>query len=148
MPDAFANYQKAVSFDSGNLRALYSWASETERQQTASSDADSVKLLDRILKVRPDNEAVLLDVIRLSAKRNDGARLREAVATLGRNRELWPEPARLQFARLEQASSEANLRTAAIQVQFLRNSLVRTPGYRQSLDEVKTPATTVGAPFL
>jgi Tfp pilus assembly protein PilF len=148
IPEALAHYQKAVSFDSGNLRALYSWASETERQQTASSDADSVKLLDRILKVRPDNEVVLLDIIRLSAKRNDGARLREAVATLGRNRELWPEPAKLQFTRLEQASSAANLRTAAIQVQFLRNTLLRTPGYRHSFDEVKAPATTVGEPFL
>ena len=148
IPEALAHYQKAVSFDSGNLRALYSWAAETERQQSASSDADAVKLLDRILKVRPGNEAVLLDVIRLSAKRNEGVRLREAMATLGRNRDLWPEPAKLQFTRLEQASSEANLRTAAIQVQFLRNTLLRTPGYRQSLDEVKAPSTTVGEPFL
>jgi len=148
IPEAIEHYRKAVSFDSGNLKALYSWASETERQQSASSDAGSVKLLDQILKVRPGNEAVLLDVIRLSAKRNEGARLREAVATLARNRELWPEPAKLQFARLEQASNEANLRIAAIQVQFLRNTLLRTPGYRQGLDEVKAPATTVGEPFL
>ncbi len=148
IPEALAHYQKAVSLDSGNLRALYAWASETERQQTSTSDADAQKLLERILKLQPGNEPVLLDVIRLAAKQNDGARLREAVDTLGRNRELWPEPAKLQFARLEQASKEANLRTAAIQVQFLRNTLVRTLGYRQSLDEVKTPATTVGEPFL
>jgi Flp pilus assembly protein TadD len=148
IPEAMAHYQKAVSFDGGNLRAVYSWASETERQQTATSDADAQKLLERILKVRPGNQAVLLDVMRLAAKRNDRARLRESVETLGRNRELWPEPAKLQFKRLEQASTETNLRTAAIQVQFLRNSLVRAPGYRQSLDEVKTPATTVGEPFL
>jgi Tfp pilus assembly protein PilF len=148
IPGALAHYQRAVSLNSGNLRALYSWAFETERQQSATSDADAQKLLERILRLRPGNEAVLLDVIRLAAKRNDGARLREAVETLGQNHELWPEPAKLQFTRLEQASKEANLRTAAIQVQFLRNSLVRTPGYRQSLDEVKTPATTVGEPFL
>jgi Flp pilus assembly protein TadD len=148
IPEALAHYQNAVSFDSGDLRALYSWASETERQQTGSSDADARKLLERILTLRPGNEAIQLDIIRLAAKQNDGARLRAAVGALGRNRELWPEPAKLQFTRLEQASSDANLRTAAIQVQFLRNTLLRTPGYRQSLNEVKVPATTVGEPFL
>jgi Tfp pilus assembly protein PilF len=148
IPEAQAHYQKAVSLDSGNLRALYSWAMETERQQTATSDADAQKLLERILKLRPGNDVVLLDVARLSAKRNDGPRLLEAVSALGRNTEFWPEPAKQQFARLQQASTSGNLRTAAIQVQFLRNTLVRAPSYRQSLDDVKTPATTVGEPFL
>lgn len=148
IPEALAHYQKAVSLDGRNLRALYSWALETERQQLAASDADAEKLLERILKLRPGNEVILLDVIRLAAKLNDGTRLREVVATLGRNSEFWPEPAKLQLARLQQASTGANLREAAIQVQFLRNTLVRAPSYRQSLDEVKTPATSVGEPFL
>ena len=148
LPETLTHYEKAVSLDSSNLRALYSWATETERQQTATSDADAQKLLERILRIRPDNEAVLLDIAHLSAKRNDLARLREAVGSLGRNSAIWPEPAKQQFARLQQAAAAPDFRTAAIQVQFLRNTLVRVPSYRQSLDEVKAPATTVGEPFL
>jgi hypothetical protein len=146
--EAVAHYQKAVSLDSSNLRALYSWATETERQQTASSDADAQKLLERILKVRPGNEAVLLDIAHLAAKRNDAAQLKESVAGLGRGTAIWPEPAKQQFARLQQAAAASDFRSAGIQVQFLRNTLVRVPSYRRSLDEVKAPATSVGEPFL
>jgi len=148
LPEALTHYEKAVSLDSSNLRALYSWAMETQRQQTATSDADAQKLLERILRIRPDNAAILLDVAHLAAKRNDQARLSEAVANLGRNAATWPEPAKQQFARLQQAAAARDSRGTAIQVQFLRNTLVRVASYRQSLDEVKAPATTVGEPFL
>lgn len=69
LAEALAHYEKAVALDSSNLRALYSWATETERQQTATSEADAQKLLERILKIRPDNEVILLDLVRLAAKR-------------------------------------------------------------------------------
>jgi len=148
IPETLAHYEKAVSLDGSNLRALYSWAMETERQQSATSDADAQKLLERVLRIRPGNEAILLDIAHLAAKRNDIALLKNAVAGLGRNTAIWPEPAKQQFARLQQAAAAPDFHTAAIQVQFLRNTLVRVPSYRRSLDEVKAPATTVGEPFL
>lgn len=148
IPETLAHYRRAVALDNSNLRARYALAMETEREQNPTSDGDTVKLLDQILKLRPHNEPVLLYVIRLAAKLHDSGRLGEAVSTLGRTAESWPEPARQQFARLEQAAKTSDLRGAAIQVQFLRNTLVRTPSYRQSLDEVKTPATTIGEPFM
>jgi len=146
--EAIAHYQKAVSLDSSNLRALYSWATETGRQQTATSDADAGKLLEQILKIRPDNEAILLDIAHLAAKRKDESRLKSAVASLGRNTASWPEPAQQQLTRLRQAAETADMRTAGIQVQFLRNTLIRVASYRRNLDEVKAPATSIGEPFL
>jgi Tfp pilus assembly protein PilF len=148
MSETLAHYQKAVSLDSSNLRALYSWATETERQQTPTSDAEAQKLLEQIVRIRPDNDAVLLDIAHLAAKRNDVARLRAAVASLGKNTAIWPEPARQQFVRLQEATAVPDFRSAGIQIQFLRNTLIRAPRYRQSLDEVKAPATTVGQPFM
>ncbi len=146
--EAVTHYQKAVALDGSNLRALYSWAMETERQQAATSDADAEKLLERIRKIRPDNETILLDMAHLAAKRNDAPVLRDAVASLGRDIATWPEPAQQQLSRLQQAAVASDFRTAGIQVQFLRNTLVRVPSYRRSLDEVKAPATSVGEPFL
>ena len=146
--EAVTHYQKAVALDESNLRALYSWAMETERQQAATSDADAEKLLERIRKIRPDNETILLDMAHLAAKRNDAPVLRDAVASLGRDIATWPEPAQQQLSRLQQAAAASDFRTAGIQVQFLRNTLVRVPSYRRSLDEVKAPATSVGEPFL
>jgi tetratricopeptide (TPR) repeat protein len=54
--------QKAVALDGENLRARYSLALETERQQNSASSSDAMKLLDQILKLRPQNEPVLLDL--------------------------------------------------------------------------------------
>ncbi len=146
--EAVAHYQKAVALDSSNLRAMYSWAQETERQQSATSDADAEKLLGQILKLRPGNETILLDIAHLAAKRNNASSLKSAVASLGRDTAQWPEPAQQQFARLQQAATAADFRAAGIQVQFLRNTLIRVASYRRSLDEVKAPATTIGEPFL
>jgi Tfp pilus assembly protein PilF len=146
--EAVTHYQKAVSLDSSNLRALYSWAMETGRQQTATSDADAEKLLQQILKARPNNEAILLDLAHLAAKRKDESLLKNAVASLGRDTVNWPQPAQQQLTRLRQAAAAADFRTAGIQVQFLRNTLIRVASYRRSLDEVKAPATTIGEPFL
>lgn len=147
LPEALTHYRKAVALDGGDLRARYALATETERQQSATSDADSLKLLKEILERRPTNEPVLLDVARLGAKFQDAGTLREAVGRLANAAGAWPEPARQQFAGLQQAIAQADFRAASIQVQFLRNTLVRTPSYRRGLDEVRAPATSVGDPF-
>jgi hypothetical protein len=63
------------------LRALYTLATETEREQTDKSTAEAVELFERILKARPQSELVYLDVIRLSAKQNNTARITQAVDT-------------------------------------------------------------------
>src|SRR5215472_12990850 len=113
---AIEHYRKAVALDGSNLRALYALAAETERQQSADSDAAALHLLDRILRLRPANEPVLLDAARLAAKRNDEARLKDAVASLRPGVLSWPDPAKQQFAALERAAELRDFRAAAIQV--------------------------------
>ena len=103
------------------------WRWRRSGSRRPSSDGDAVKLLDQILKLRPHNEPVLLDVIRLAAKLHDAGA--PACRRWPQSRHAagsWPEPARQQFARLQQAAKASDLRDAAIQVQFLRNTLVRT----------------------
>ena len=148
LPAALAHYRRAVNLDSGNLRALYTLAAETEREQTARSTPEAVDLLERILQVRPQNEPVHLDVIRLSAKQNNTARIMQAVDALGRNAAQWPQPAKEHLAQVQQAAAKGDLRNAAIQAQFLRNTLVRQLSFRRSLEEIKAPGSSVGEPFL
>jgi cytochrome c-type biogenesis protein CcmH/NrfG len=71
IPETLAHYRRAVALDNSNLRARYALAMETEREQNPTSDGDTVRLLDQILKLKPHNEPVLLDVIRLAAKLHD-----------------------------------------------------------------------------
>ncbi|MFN7994026.1 MAG: FG-GAP-like repeat-containing protein [Bryobacteraceae bacterium] len=147
LPEAIAHLEKAVQLDAGNLKALYALAQETERQANSGSDADAEKLLARILQKQPLNIAVLLDVVRLSAKLGDTARLQKAVAALAGESSTWPEEVRQRMAAVQQAASGGNPKSAALQVAFLRNMLARVPAYRQDLDTVKTPAVFVGEPF-
>ena len=145
--ETLLHLKKAISLDSGNLKALYGLGQETERQNSPDSDAAAQKFFEQILEKRPNNLAVLVDVVRLSAKRNDAASLQQAVAGLHRSEPLWPLAAQQQLATLKQTANGANVRPAAIQAQFLRNVLVRVPAYRQSLDEVKRRLRRLVSPF-
>jgi tetratricopeptide (TPR) repeat protein len=148
LPAALAHYRRAVDLDSGNLRALYTLATETEREQTDKSTAEAVELLERILKARPQNEPVHLDVIRLSAKQNNTARVTQAVDALSQNAAQWPQPAKEHLTQIRQAAAKGDLRDAAIQAQFLRNTLLRQLSFRRSLEEIRAPGSSVGEPFL
>lgn len=146
LAEAIAHFKKAVELDGKNLKALYALAQETERQSTDTSDADAQKLLENVLAVQPENTAVLLDVIRLAAKRGDSEAVQKALAKLNEKSASWPEEAKQQLATLQQTAS-GNVRAAAAQSAFLKNVLARVPDYRQSMEAVKTPPEFVGDPF-
>lgn len=146
LPDAATHLQKAVSLDPRNLKAIYSLAEETERSGP-ESQAAAQQLLAQILRQQPSNAAVLLEDLRLAAKRGDATEARRSLAALSPVAENWPDVARHQFAAVEQDLNSANPKTAAVQVQFLRNILLRVPAYREDLDQVRTPPTLVAQPF-
>jgi Tfp pilus assembly protein PilF len=146
--EALAHYRKAASLDHENLRARYSLAIETERQQNPGSDTDGAKLLEEVLKLRPQNVPVLLDMIRIAGKLQDSTRLQSSVTALAASAASWPEPAKQQWTRLQDAAKTSDFRASTIQAQFLRNTLLRTPSFRNNLDEIRVPDTAVGEPFL
>ena len=147
LPEALSHLKTAVALDSSNLKALYSLAEETERDQNPHSQATAEDLLNRILAQQPGNAAVLLESIRLAALRGDAAGAQKRLSELRPPAQNWPSAAREQFDRLAQSLRSGNTRSAAIQVQFLRNMLLRVPSYREDLEQVKTPATLVAQPF-
>jgi len=146
LPDAASHLKKAVSLDPRNLKAIYSLAEETERSGP-ESQAAAQQLLAQILRQRPSNAAVLLEDLRLAAKRGDAAEARRSFAALRPLAANWPDVARHQLAAIEQDLNSGNPKAAAVQVQFLRNILLRVPTYREDLDQVRTPPTLVAQPF-
>ena len=139
--ESLAHLRKAVSLDGKNLKALYALADETSRQSLPGSDAEAAQTLERLLSVEPSNTAVLLEVLRLSAKSGDIGRLRQTLEKLAPLAGNWPDAAKQQLAAIQQIASGGDPQAAAVQVQFLKNVLVRVPAYRQSLDDVRTPLT-------
>lgn len=145
--EAIGHYKKAVDADANNIKALYSFAEETERQAGPNSDAEAKKLFSQVLAKRPDNIAVQIQVARLAAKTGDNAAVQSAVSKLGAESSSWPENAKQQMTAIQQVVSSGNPRAAAVRVVFLRNVLVTVAAYRQDLNEIKTPAELVAEPF-
>lgn len=147
LPEAREHLKKAIALDNHNLKAIYSLAEETEREPARASQAAAQALLKQLLQLQPSNAAVILDDLRLSARRGDTAEAHQALSALQAQASNWPDVARQQFTTVQQAVDGGNLRAAAVQVQFLRNVLLRVPAYRTDLDRIKTPATLVAEPF-
>jgi len=145
-PEAIAHFQKAVSLDGGNVKALYALAEETERKGEANSNAEAEKLFNQVVAKRPSNVAAQLEVARLSGRTGDSAGLQGVVGKLTAESAGWPDEAKKQITALQQSAS-GNARAAALQAVFLRNTLARVGQYRQDLNEVKDPADLVGDPF-
>ncbi len=145
--EAVAHLKRAIALDGQNLKAIYSLSEETERDQAPGSQTAARQLLTQILQKQPSNTAVLLDSLRLAAKAGDSAETQKLLAAIRPLAVSWPDVARRQFDAVERSAGEANLRAAAVNVQFLRNVLLRVPSYREDLDQIKTPATLVAQPF-
>ena len=148
LPQAIDHLNRAVQLDKNNVKALYLLAEQTERQGASGSDAAALQVFQRVLQLKPDNPAVLLEVARLAAKTGNASVLKNAVSRLRQQSGSWPEEAKQQMQALETAISGSNARDAALHVAFLRNVLLRAPEYRRASQIVKTPAVFVGDPFL
>ena len=147
LPEAIADFRKAVDLDGKNWKALYSLGDETARLGTADADAESLRDFQRILSAQPDNLAVLLDVTRLAAKRGDAGH------SEGRS-----DPVSGRFQRMarrgaptcDRAAADCRWRksTRGRRPGFLSTQRsARVPAYRNSLNAVKTPSAFVGDPF-
>jgi Tfp pilus assembly protein PilF len=147
LDEAIAHYRRALDLDHGNVKALYALAEQTERQGTPVSGRDALALLRRILGREPDNTAVLVDTIRLGERTGDSAAVQRALEGLKRQRDLWPKAARQRLETLDQAIARSDVSAVSLQLAFLRNELQRSAAYRQSLNEVRTPASSAGDVF-
>lgn len=136
--------QKAIEVDGGNVKAMYALAKEKER---ATDDASARKLYEQILQAKPGNLEVQLEAIRLAAKANDAEAARRTVAAIKAPTPAWEPEIQTQFEGLNATANAGDMRAMITQVAYFRNTLLRDPRFRASLDEVRYSDTTVGEPF-
>jgi Tfp pilus assembly protein PilF len=146
LDEGIAGYRRAVELDPGNMRARYALAEEIERAGGPDADKQAEEQFDAILKARPGNLAVLLERARLSAKRGDAASLDDAIRTANQYAGGWPATAVEQYRALQAAAASRNFQDAARDVAFLRNVLVRSTVFRESLAAVRTPTELIADP--
>jgi tetratricopeptide (TPR) repeat protein len=144
---AITELRKAVQINPDNLRALYLLAQEVERQGDANGEAEFQQLLQQILAAQPDNPAALLELGRVAAKRADAQTLHSVVAHLNAQALTWPPEVQQQWTALQAATAGPDPRSAAVRIAFLRNSLMRVPQFRQSLNQIQPTAGNEATPF-
>ncbi|MGB9417893.1 MAG: FG-GAP-like repeat-containing protein [Acidobacteriaceae bacterium] len=127
---------QTIALNPRNLRALYSLATQVERQGDENSDAELEKILQQILTVQPGNLAVQVDLCRVSAKRGDAATLHATIAQIAARSQGWPPEIQQQLEQLQAAAAGPAPRSAATRSTFLRNVLMREPEFRASLSEI------------
>ncbi len=144
---AIADWRKTVEINPGNYRAAYQLAEEVERQGGANSDAEYLKLIQKILAAQPGNLAAQLELLRVAAKSGDTTMLRSELAKITALSANWPAEVKTQLAALQTAANSADPKTAAVRTTFLRNSLMRVPEFRESLAVLKAPAGEEAEPI-
>ena len=144
---AIVELRQAVQLNPRNLRATYLLAQEVERQGDANGEAEFQQLLQKILAAQPDNPAALLELGRVAAKRGDAETLHSVVARLSVRAATWPPEVQQQWIALQAAAGGPDPRAAAVRIAFLRNSLMRLPDFRQSLNVIQPTAGNEATPF-
>ncbi|HEY3041795.1 MAG TPA: FG-GAP-like repeat-containing protein [Pyrinomonadaceae bacterium] len=146
-PEAITALRKAVELNARNLLATYKLAEEIERQGSENSESEYQQLMQKMLEVQPDNLAILIELGRMAAKRGDAETLHRVVGKLSEHSAGWPPEVQQQLSALQAAATGPDPRTAATQIAFLRNVLVRVPEFRSDLSIIKPPSGEEAQPF-
>jgi tetratricopeptide (TPR) repeat protein len=146
LDDGVAHLRRAVELAPDALQPRFALAEEVERSGAADGDAQALALLDELVKLAPQNMAVLVDRARVAAKAGDLQRLNDSIARLKPMAANWPELAVQQYQDLQTAVGANDLPMAQRATAFLRNVLARVPAFGEDLGAVRTPTELIAEP--
>lgn len=142
--NALGHLKKAAEIDSSDLRVRFSLVDELERQDPDGNAEEIKALLDEMLAKEPGNLAILLEVIRTSAKQGDQESLEDALKKLETQSQDWPEQIQKEFREQRNAILNGEGNNITFELAFLRNNLNQLPRFQYDLDKIKLPASQVG----
>ena len=146
LDEGVAHLRRAVELAPEALQPRFALAEEVERSGAADGDAQALTLLDELMKLAPQNMAVLVERARVAAKAGDLQRLNDSIARLKPMAASWPELALQQYQELQTAVGANDLPMAQRATAFLRNVLARVPAFGEDLAAVRTPTELIAEP--
>lgn len=144
MEQALEYMKTAAELNPSNPQILYALADELERQDSETNREEITRLFRSILEKEPDNLAVLLEMVRTSAKWEDRELLNTAMQALKQESEHWPDPTRNNLRDLEQKIEEEQIDNITFELAYLRNSLNELPEFQYDLNQVQLPPNQIG----
>ncbi|WP_279323091.1 tetratricopeptide repeat protein, partial [Rhodothermus marinus] len=147
-PDAARGHLlAALQHDPADLEAAYLLFQLLETHPTPGDTLTADTVLTRMLRHRPDNQALWLERLRRAIATQDARTLQETIAHLQLLVDTWPDEARTVWQELLALAREADWTALRTQVAFLRNTLLQHPAFRTDLAELQPPPEVLSPPL-
>lgn len=136
--DAEAYLRQTIDEDPNDLKSLFLLSevvvNEDERQ----------RLLDQVLKLRPNNLRVLTDYLQLAVRRSDEVAVEKTLAHMKELSAAWLPASQAEVAKVEEKLSAKLGPSAVSSTQRLANILKAEPGFVRDAEEVSPKPELAG----
>jgi len=146
-PGAIAQFQKAIAADPNNIRTRWALYQVIQQQGGADADSQGEGQLKDILKLRPGNVALLVELARLAAKNGETDDLKQYLTMIGGDAAGWPSEAKDQLNSAVKAAAGTDPRASVPEVMKLHNELIGFPAFQKALSELQVADGTVADPI-
>lgn len=136
--------RKASEANPSDLKIQYMLAKELERVDDEGNISVIENLLEGMLEQQPDNQLLILDLIRLSAKQGNAEKTNNYLDRMAEFSETWHGSAQNQFQSVRQSAEEGDLPSLSIELALLRNELNTLPQFRAYQRQLELPPNQVG----
>jgi cytochrome c-type biogenesis protein CcmH/NrfG len=144
-PDAVSHFRNAVEKDPQDLSTLFTLADTVHREHGEESEVEYQRLMEKILKVQPNNLYVLVRRAQSAYRRKDLAAFGATLKHLERLAEAWSAKPREILNEVRQAANDANDDPVAVLGQ-LDMVLQKEHGWQQDQRSVSPTLVFVGSP--
>jgi len=140
---AISHFRRAGEADSTHREALYLLAQALEQRGGPDAARKALDVMERLLRLDPDNLAVLIERARLAATVGNPSLLRAPLDRLAEQDSDWPDAVRTSLDEARTAAEETPS-DAASAITFLANDLERVPAYASDRAAVAPPENRLG----
>jgi hypothetical protein len=143
--EAIGYFRRAWDLDAENTLAGFALAAEMERFGEDTSDV--LKVMDRMIRLVPDNQVLAIERARLLAGQGNADAVLQALEALDDPSSGWPDVAIGQLGNAKQAIASGRVRESRTHIAFLKNALARVPSYRRDAAVLSRPDRDSGDPI-
>ena len=140
-------FRETLAREPDHLMGRFALAQALQRSEDEAQWLEAQQLFASIADEGQINLAVLVEYVRVAARRADAPAVAATIETLRGVSDRWPEVAITQLTIMSEAVGTGDFSGAATRAQLLRNVLVRLPSFRKDLAAVSVSAELVAEPI-
>jgi len=145
LSEAVAHFRAAVEQDPQNIAALFTLADAIGKEKEPESELQSQQLMEKILKIQPNNLPVLIERALIAFRRKDMGAFQDTLARYDQLARNWNRESRGVLDTLHKATAKTP-QDVPFLLQRLDNVLKAEQGYSLNKRAVSPQPETVGAP--